>query len=79
MIGGLRWDRFQASINNTISLPGYASQTNFFTSVRAGLIYQPTDWQSYYVSYGTSFNPSLENADGDEPDAEPRAGIDQVV
>jgi catecholate siderophore receptor len=24
------------------------------------LIYQPTDEQSYYVSYGTSFNPSLE-------------------
>jgi catecholate siderophore receptor len=61
VIGGLRWDRFQAAINNTISLPAYASQTNFFTSVRAGVIYQPTDWQSYYVSYGTSFNPSLEN------------------
>ncbi|QQC66539.1 TonB-dependent receptor [Paraburkholderia ginsengisoli] len=61
VIGGLRWDRFQAAINNSISLPAYASQTNFFTSVRAGVIYQPTDWQSYYVSYGTSFNPSLEN------------------
>jgi catecholate siderophore receptor len=60
VIGGLRWDRFQAQIHNTISLPLYASQTNFFTSVRAGLIYQPTDWQSYYVSYGTSFDPSLE-------------------
>lgn len=24
------------------------------------MIYQPTDWQSYYFSYGTSFNPSLE-------------------
>ncbi len=60
VIGGLRWDRFQAQIHNTISLPGYATQTNFFTSVRAGAIYQPTDWQSYYVSYGTSFNPSLE-------------------
>ena len=31
-----------------------------FTSVRAGVIYQPTETQSYYVSYGTSFNPSLE-------------------
>ncbi|MGF6645983.1 TonB-dependent receptor [Paraburkholderia sp. GAS82] len=60
LIGGLRWDRFQAQIHNTISAPSYASQTNFFTSVRAGVIYQPTDWQSYYVSYGTSFDPSLE-------------------
>jgi catecholate siderophore receptor len=60
VIGGLRWDRFQAQIHNSISLPAYATQTNFFTSVRAGVIYQPTDWQSYYVSYGTSFDPSLE-------------------
>ena len=60
LVGGLRWDRFQAHIGNTVSAPAYAAQTNFFTSVRAGVIYQPTDWQSYYFSYGTSFNPSLE-------------------
>jgi catecholate siderophore receptor len=29
--------------------------------VRAGVIYQPADWQSYYFSYGTSFDPSLES------------------
>jgi catecholate siderophore receptor len=60
LVGGVRWDRFQAHIANTITAPLYASQTNNFTSVRAGAIYQPTDWQSYYVSYGTSFDPSLE-------------------
>jgi catecholate siderophore receptor len=60
IVGGLRWDRYQAEISNTISLPGYTSQTNDFTSVRAGVIWQPTDTQSYYVSYGTSFDPSLE-------------------
>ncbi|RDU96096.1 TonB-dependent receptor [Trinickia dinghuensis] len=60
VIGGLRWDRFQAHISNTINAPGYTNQTNDFTSVRAGVIYQPTDWQSYYFSYGTSFDPSLE-------------------
>jgi catecholate siderophore receptor len=60
VVGGLRWDRFQAHIANSISAPSYAAQTNNFTSVRAGLIYQPTDSQSYYVSYGTSFDPSLE-------------------
>ncbi|MGI4983970.1 MAG: TonB-dependent receptor, partial [Janthinobacterium lividum] len=63
-VGGLRWDRYSAALNNTIvsarSGPSYLSQTNHFTSVRTGLIFQPTDWQSYYVSYGTSFNPSLE-------------------
>ena len=46
LIGGLRWDRFQAQIHNTISAPSYASQTNYFTSVRAGAIYQPTDWRT---------------------------------
>ena len=60
IVGGLRWDRFQAHIANSLSAPSYAAQTNNFTSVRAGLIYQPTDSQSYYVSYGTSFDPSLE-------------------
>jgi catecholate siderophore receptor len=64
VVGGLRWDRFKASISNTISTstpPIYAAdQTVSFTSVRSGVIYQPTDTQSYYASYGTSFNPSLE-------------------
>jgi catecholate siderophore receptor len=60
IVGGLRWDRYQAEIANTISLPGYAAQTDHFLSVRGGLIYQPTDTQSYYASYGTSFDPSLE-------------------
>ena len=59
-VAGLRRDRFAASINNSISLPGYAAQTVYFTSVRGGLIYQPSETQSYYVSYGTSFDPSLE-------------------
>jgi catecholate siderophore receptor len=68
VVGGLRWDRFKAETTNSINsanttgnttLPN-ASQTVNFTSVRAGVLYQPTDAQSYYVSYGTSFNPSLE-------------------
>jgi catecholate siderophore receptor len=60
VVGGLRWDRYEASIHNSINVPSYATQTNYFTSVRGGAIWQPTDWQSYYVSYGRSFNPSLE-------------------
>ena len=60
LVGGVRWDRFEASIHNSINVPSYATQTNFFTSVRGGIIFQPTRRQSYYVSYGTSFNPSLE-------------------
>jgi catecholate siderophore receptor len=37
-----------------------AGTTNTMVSTRAGVIWQPDDVQSYYVSYGTSFNPSAE-------------------
>lgn len=68
VVGGLRWDRYQADISNSVNrantsgnttIPS-AAQTINFVSSRAGIIYQPTETQSYYVSYGTSFNPSLE-------------------
>jgi len=59
-IAGLRRDRYAATLDNTISAPRHAEQTVYFTSQRAGVIYQPDDQQSYYVAYGTSFNPSLE-------------------
>ncbi len=63
LVGGARYDRYRASISNTVStatVPGSADQTVGFTSVRLGTIYQPTPQQSVYVSYSTSFNPSLE-------------------
>jgi len=60
VVAGVRYDRYNASLTNSINLPESASQSIGFTSVRAGVIYQPTDLASYYVSYGTSFNPSLE-------------------
>ena len=67
-VGGLRWDVYSAQIGNSFNstnTPGstavpYFTQTDYFTSVRGGLIYEPTPQQSYYVSYSTSFNPSLE-------------------
>jgi len=60
IVTGLRWDHFKAHINNNITAPLRADQTTDFTSVREGVLYQPTEEQSYYVSYGTSFNPLLE-------------------
>jgi len=68
LVFGLRWDRFDASLSNSVNrdntpgntAPASAQQTVSFTSVRAGAIYQPTREQSYYVAYGTSFDPSLE-------------------
>ncbi|WP_296002006.1 TonB-dependent siderophore receptor [Rugamonas sp.] len=72
LAGGLRYDRYNASITNTFNsktiagstaLP-YAQQSLGFTSVRLGGIWQPNYEQSYYLSYGTSFNPSLEQLTG---------------
>ena len=77
VVGGVRWDRYEASIHNSINVPSYATQTNYFTSVRGGMILQPTDWQSYYASYGTSFNPSLEALTLTNHAAEPAARNEQ--
>ncbi|HWX03990.1 TonB-dependent siderophore receptor [Collimonas sp.] len=75
LVGGLRFDRYIASITNSLNsqtapaaaknttLPS-AQQTVNFTSVRLGSIWQPSAAQSYYLSYGTSFNPSLEQLTG---------------
>lgn len=71
LVAGLRWDRFDAeSTNENFTLPpGYTAitaapasmeSTDEMLSTRGGVIYQPTLQQSYYVSYGTSFNPSAE-------------------
>jgi catecholate siderophore receptor len=63
LVAGVRQDHYKASINNTVTSAttlGFEDQTIDFTSVRAGGIWQPTPEQSYYVSYSTSFNPSLE-------------------
>lgn len=67
LVTGLRYDKFVANISN--SLPSAnsvasASQSVNFTSLRLGGIWQPTAVQSYYLSYGTSFNPSLEQLTG---------------
>ena len=63
LVGGIRRDWFDAQIANTITsatTPKNVAQNVANTSYRAGGIWQPTLAQSYYVSYSTSFNPSLE-------------------
>ena len=65
LAAGLRWDRFDAE-QKTIDVDGDGGgqdgidRTDKKLSGRAGIVYQPTETQSYYVSYGTSFNPSAE-------------------
>jgi catecholate siderophore receptor len=56
---GLRWDRFDSSFSETYSGTGF-SRTDVFVSPRVAVIFKPDDAQSYYVSYGTSYNPVIE-------------------
>jgi len=56
---GLRWDRLDADYERAEPL-GPLSRTDSVVSYRTGLMYQPDSVQSYYVAYGTSFNPSAE-------------------
>lgn len=56
--GGARWERFDVSGISTTPAP--VEQLVKFASVRAGLIFKPTQSSSIYSSYGTSVSPSLE-------------------
>ena len=59
---GLRWDRFASSFSdlNPAVGPDYFSRVDTFVSPRAAVIYKPDDTQSYFLSYGTSYNPPVE-------------------
>jgi catecholate siderophore receptor len=66
-IAGLRWERYHAEAVTTsfaTGLPtatgGPFERTDDMTSGRAGLLWQPSDTQSYYVAYGNAYNPSGE-------------------
>ena len=62
---GVRWDRLDSTVQTQNALTGVIvngggpfSRTDDMWSGRAGLIWQPTDAQSYYISGGNSYNPS---------------------
>jgi len=59
---GLRWDRFASSFrdSNPDVGPVAFSRTDTFLSPRAAVIFKPDESQSYFLSYGTSYNPAVE-------------------
>ena len=59
VIGGLRWDRYDAEYEDKLGGNKF-DRVDRMLSTRAAVVYSPTERQSYYVSYGTSFNPSAE-------------------
>lgn len=71
LVGGVRWDRFDAEADQVVyplsftrslgaTAPYSVDQAVDIFSIRAGVIWQPVETQSYYISYGTSANPSAE-------------------
>lgn len=67
IVGGLRWDRFDASYRSTDFAPDGAVVSGLAVdrideelSYRASLVYKPFAPATLYVSHGTSFNPSAE-------------------
>jgi catecholate siderophore receptor len=71
-VGGVRYDVYYSQVGNSINSVNTAGntstahqeRTDTFLSVRGGPIFQPDKIQTYYVSYSTSFNPSLEQLVG---------------
>jgi catecholate siderophore receptor len=59
LLAGTRYDTFSADYERSAPLGPLTREDNVW-SYRVGLLYQPTYQQSYYVSHGTSFNPSGE-------------------
>lgn len=64
-VAGLRYERFNADAQTTnystgANVQGPFARDDTMTSGRGGLIWQPDEHQSYYISASNSFNPSGE-------------------
>ncbi|WP_442498210.1 TonB-dependent receptor [Methylobacter sp. sgz302048] len=61
LLAGARYDVFEAEQDDLLNDANDLSRTDRQWSPRGGIVWQPTENQSYYFSYGTSFNPSAES------------------
>ena len=66
-LAGIRWERYTADVRTVLDSTGVPvaaggpfSRTDRMLSGRAGLIWQPSERQSYYVAVANSYNPSGE-------------------
>ena len=60
LLGGTRYDVFEAQQEDRLADNDFDSSVDQW-SPRGGLLWQPSKAQSYYFSYGKSFNPSAES------------------
>jgi catecholate siderophore receptor len=59
--GAFRFDHFNARFDQTIGTSQHFVHVDNIGSPRASIVYKPAENASFYVSYGTSFDPSAEN------------------
>jgi catecholate siderophore receptor len=59
LLGGTRYDVFYAQQEDRLGVTNFESSVDQW-SPRGGIVWQPSKAQSYYFSYGKSFNPSAE-------------------
>jgi catecholate siderophore receptor len=60
LLGGTRYDVFDAEQEDRLGVANFESSVDQW-SPRGGIVWQPSKAQSYYFSYGKSFNPSAES------------------
>jgi len=56
LVGGVRYDHMTANFKSTVA--GRLQQNINMWSARGGILYQPSERSTYYVSYSTSYDPS---------------------
>ena len=59
LVFGARYDNFKADYER-VAPAGPLNRTDRVWSTRAGVLFQPDDFATFYAAYGTSFNPSGE-------------------
>jgi catecholate siderophore receptor len=61
VMGGARWDRFDADVRQSVGAATAFTRVDSQPSWRGALVYKPKASGSVYFDYGTSFNPSAES------------------
>ena len=61
LMGGARWDRFDAAVSQSVGTATSFTRVDEKPSWRAAVVFKPKPFGSVYVDYGTSFNPSAES------------------
>lgn len=59
--GGIRYDHIEAESRGAGGTRGFSNTDDLF-SWKAGLVFKPVEYGSFYFGYGTSFNPTIDGS-----------------